>query len=557
LNSVFPEGKGAHVYVSPKGADDADGSKEKPIKTIAKALTKCVPGVTVHFAPGYYYLVKNVDTQITGSAEAPLRLIGEPGAIFTNANPDLSGVGKLTWEKFKQDPAGRWIYKTAATGVTRVMVRKTTDDPSTGYFLWGFRKDSRGPHCGQSVQDMIEDQTSLNEFGVFFQDADALYLTLPKGVEDPAKADFQICQGNADIWFRGNNIIVEGLTIELCAGFKVREPGHHITWRRLKSFGMCVYGLGTGPNALVEDCLFKLNSHWDWITSPPGKNGKGAWHKVKNGYNDEIAISTSSGSTIRYNTFEGRSNALPSVGASGGGTQLYANVDIHNNHFNHIGDDCIEPDTIVSNLRVYDNKLENFFNGFSAGPIDVGPAFIVRNVFCKFQQAAIKMRNGPTGAAFYYHNSCYPGEDFHAFSDQESDQPSFGPDADLAMNIKTRNNIWVGRWRAYYLSQKFPKNYLDTFDFDYNGLFGLIGKPLRSVGESHSVNAQPAFADLAKNDLRLANAEQPFIDAGEPIKGINDEVPEPFQYKGKAPDIGAYEWQVPLPHYGVREKAAK
>ena len=51
------------------------------------------------------------------------------------------------------------------------------------------------------------------------------------------------------------------------------------------------------------------------------------------------------------------------------------------------------------------------------------------------------------------------------------------------------------------------------------------------------------------NDLRLA-AGTAAVDAGVPLPGIND------GYRGRAPDLGAYELGADLPHYGPRPVAA-
>lgn len=47
-------------------------------------------------------------------------------------------------------------------------------------------------------------------------------------------------------------------------------------------------------------------------------------------------------------------------------------------------------------------------------------------------------------------------------------------------------------------------------------------------------------------DFRLRKGSAP-IDAGTVLPNINDD------YSGKAPDLGAYEYGLPLPHYGPRQ----
>ena len=49
-------------------------------------------------------------------------------------------------------------------------------------------------------------------------------------------------------------------------------------------------------------------------------------------------------------------------------------------------------------------------------------------------------------------------------------------------------------------------------------------------------------------DFRPA-ARSTAIDAGQPLPGFND------GFRGRAPDLGAYELGEPLPHYGPRHPA--
>src|SRR4030095_15395996 len=51
----------------------------------------------------------------------------------------------------------------------------------------------------------------------------------------------------------------------------------------------------------------------------------------------------------------------------------------------------------------------------------------------------------------------------------------------------------------------------------------------------------------ANFDFRLREGSAA-VDAGVRLTGINDD------FTGKAPDLGAYEVETPMPHYGVREE---
>ncbi len=554
-NSKVPAGGGKHFYVDAAVPAGGDGSKEKPFKSAAKGFQVGGPGDTVHFKKGVYHFKGTTQCKQSGSEKAWLHYQAEPGAVFTDADPEVSGVGALKWEKFKQDVDKRWIYKTGQLkDVTQIMVRKKANDPSSAYFLWRFYPKARGPHRGQTLQHMIDDIPNMNEFGAFTQEADGVYLTLPKGIQDPAQADFQISRGRNDIWLWGHHVLFEGFTFELKAGFFAQDhkgtKGHHLIYRRLQHFGSQLYSFRAGEHALVEDSRFVFNAHWDWLQSKPARNGKFAWSKIKNGVNDTSMLQCGSHSVLRYNLVKGHSNSFPI-------TRAHRNVDVHNNLIIHAGDDAIEPDNAFINGRVYHNKLFQIFNGFSDAPVFTGPAFVFRNIIYGYQQAAVKVRNYAPGTTFYYHNTCYPNlKSVSAYSSGEDGQFCFAPDRQGVRWMTTRNNIFIGRRRAYHVvgPPYLPKHKGDTLSFDYNCLWSLNGEKDRRFGDPHAIRVLPEFQDLKTGDLRLQKKDQPVVDAGIPIKGINDEVPAPYQFQGKAPDIGVYEWGMSKLQFGPRTK---
>ena len=176
--------------------------------------------------------------------------------------------------------------------------------------------------------------------------------------------------------------------------------------------------------------------------------------------------------------------------------------------------------------------MEQMHNGVSAAPFRVGPAFVIGNVMVGFQQAAVKMRNVNTAVQMYYHNTCYPGPDgVHVFA----------PDGEGAANIRTRNNVFVAQHYTYYIRPSIVKSHGKTMDFDFNSLASLRNKKLAWRGEQTFINAIPTFANREKGDYRLGKEDTAFVDAGQPLPGINTDVPEPFGFRGKAPDLGAYE----------------
>ncbi|MCX5777053.1 MAG: hypothetical protein NTX32_05440 [Candidatus Firestonebacteria bacterium] len=591
-NSKVKTGGGKNYYVDPAAKTEGDGSKAKPFKTVeAASAVVAGPGDTLYFLKGVHYIKGKIGFEQSGDEKSFFHIKGEPGAIITDADPEISGVGKLKWELYKKDEKGRPVYKLPVKNTQRVMVRKKPGDVSTGYFLWrymkddGCRKSQQGPHRGQSLEHLVENYNGMNDCGAFIQEQETLYVVLPKGFNDPEKADVQISHGrsntqetNNSFLVRGHHVLVEGLTFDMTVNLRAGK-GEFVHFSGISVYGNNGReGLSVGPNGLIEDSKFIFNSNHDWHHAPPSKTREGNkwdnWSKVKNGANDTGLIVLERSGVFRFNYILGFNNVIQYPGG-----MQNKNIEIHNNFFTQVYDDCVEPDGPAINWRVYNNMFYKFFNGISDAPVDIGPFFVVRNIFYGYIQSAFKVRNGASGQTIYYHNAVYPGKDPVIYSNgqipkvwpvpisqQNYNGCAFAPDQDGDRWMRTRNNILIGGSTTYVLRSrdKSPKAkskgtasslLLDTFDFDYNSLASVSGGNIFRCGESHSIDGMPKFVNLEKGDLRLAGGGGRLKDAGEIIKGINDEVPAPYQYKGGGPDIGVYEADTELSQYGPRKNA--
>jgi hypothetical protein len=172
-----------------------------------------------------------------------------------------------------------------------------------------------------------------------------------------------------------------------------------------------------------------------------------------------------------------------------------------------------------------------------------------------------KMHNNPSGGIYFHNTAVKAGMPW----------PLWTPAR--VWNAMSRNNLFIGTKAEY--AMEFTPTMLGC-DFDYDGFGGgpftmfakWNGKRYATIAdfrresgvESHAVLVDPAtvFASgvrapedlkrqfpLRVNDLRL-KAGAAAIDAGVVLPNIND------GFRGKAPDLGAYEYGQPLPHYGPR-----
>ena len=265
--------------------------------------------------------------------------------------------------------------------------------------------------------------------------------------------------------------------------------------------------------------------------------------------------------------------------------RLPVGIDIYNNVVSVVHDNCFETDGAVRNIRLIRNLCFNApLGAMSPQPIFGGPVYFIRNVVYNAWWGPVKIHGEPSG--IYYLNNTYFGE-FKQLTP--------------ASNFFLRNNLIMGQGTA-------PRVFsLDTFTnystSDYNGFrpnpeskeaFAWNSPPFDKVRDfypAHKAEGAPAGVPLTQRafptlkaysaatgqdkhsrvvdfdvfvngpkpdftdithvvaidsvDLRLKKGSAA-IDAGVALPNITD------GYTGKAPDLGAYEYGVPLPHYGPR-----
>ena len=237
-----------------------------------------------------------------------------------------------------------------------------------------------------------------------------------------------------------------------------------------------------------------------------------------------------------------------------------AAIDIYGNEISECTDDGIEMDYSEHNTRCFDNRLTNVFQGISIQPIHGGPVYVFRNAMYNVTAETFKMHNNPSGGIFYHNTSVKAGMPLVLWT------------GETVNNCITRNNLFVGTEGNYAYESTAP---MRRCDFDYDGFGGtwkqflkfnrVRYKTIEAARENapayrNVIRVSPArvFAsgikppgdaktkfDIRVNDLRI-KAGSAGVDAGVALDNIND------GFKGKAPDLGAYELGAKLPHYGPR-----
>ena len=246
-----------------------------------------------------------------------------------------------------------------------------------------------------------------------------------------------------------------------------------------------------------------------------------------------------------------------------------ASVDFYGNDMFNITDNCIELDGGVHNMRAFDNRCVNTAQlAYSTQPIFGGPAYIFRNIaYNNTTAGGLKLLDNPSGVLVY--NNTFIGA-----------AGALGP----ASNLHFRNNLIVGDgWKKPIFQVKTFTPYSSS---DYNGVgpnavagsFAWDGPPFDSANggrvrkgydtladyqkgsgqDAHSitvglnafVNVKPTDENNPRTlyapetlDFRLRSGSAA-IDRGTELPTITD------GFRGKAPDLGAYEFGSAPPHYG-------
>ena len=247
-----------------------------------------------------------------------------------------------------------------------------------------------------------------------------------------------------------------------------------------------------------------------------------------------------------------------------------SSIDFYGNDFYNMGDNCMESDGGAHNIRLFANRCFNSAGGaLSAQPMWGGPLYLYRNV----------IYNTPTNGSCKF----YPASGVLTYQNTFIGECHAGPAADMEF----KNNLMLAQGaRSNRSGAKYESVLAVTLGggktvSDYNGFrvlpgaatafeWNLPGAPekfatfaeyQKATGQDgHSVaidfdvfrNASVPDANDPQRlyrpedmDLRL-RAGSAASGKGTVLSNITD------GFIGSAPDLGAYEGDAPLPHYGPR-----
>jgi len=253
-----------------------------------------------------------------------------------------------------------------------------------------------------------------------------------------------------------------------------------------------------------------------------------------------------------------------------------SSIDIYNNDMHMLGDDFVETDGGVHNIRVWNNRGVNAAHGgYSSQPVFGGPAYFIRNISYHVPSGVAFKFSAKAAGLFAWHNTII-GENLVG---------------DPAANMHYRNNLYLGRDEPGRGILRLA-NATDVYSTDYNGYrpnqgvaqqywflgpkkgerkyepqqgdwqsFATLAEFRAATGqEAHGVEVDfDIFEKLAAPDQKNRHAVyhamdlnfrlkpgSKAVDAGVVIPGVNED------FTGRAPDLGALEVGRPLPVYGPR-----
>lgn len=378
--------------------------------------------------------------------------------------------------------------------------------------------------------------------------------------------------------------IIEGLTIRnadigIMAGQKQVLGAKGLTVRNCRfedvGVGITTEYAGSRDFYIADNVILGRDDHYRLIGwSNPGIYG---WHGLRSYYGIKVY---GSGHVVTHNSVAYFHDAicLSTYGTPEKDPERRASsIDIYENDFHMLGDDFVETDGGVHNVRVFRNRGVNAAHGgLSAQPVFGGPVYFMHNlIYNVWSGVSFKLSAKPAGI-FLFHNTVISE---HSIRDPYS-------------NAHFRNNLFIGvnvpNRGVAVLASATPYS-----TFDYNGYrpnpnveaqyTWLNAKPgggrnyepqrddwksYRTLAELRTATGQEAHGievdldafegltlpDHSKRHEPYHSADLNFalkpgskaVDAGVPLPTVND------GFAGRAPDLGALEVGKPLPQYGAR-----
>jgi hypothetical protein len=505
------------LYVDNDASTGGDGSKSKPFKTIQEGVNHAAAGTQVLVADGVYS--ESVSFPASGSAGNWIQVKAEGSGAILDGSKTLSGN---VWASYKK---GVWFTRIA---------------PSIKYLARDGQRYYMYDNLSGLVNGRGHNRVVMDEGWYIAPDSNKLYV---RSLENPSKYLWQAPYLNhafnvndrSWIWVEGFEIRYYGIEADGC-GVCTKNASHVVIRKnKIHNLQLGIFVNWTGSEDQGNDTRIEYNEIYD----PPVNEWPWKAVKATSMEGTAIVVRGHIGAIVRGNElhnffngiYTGSSAALENSG-------IAFDADIYNNNIHHIGDDALEPEGACINNRFRNNIVDTTLVGISLAPVTQGPAWVLRSSFTNFTGTSIKWDLHSDGIVLIYHNTSWTNaKNLNAMS---MIHPVY--------NSVMRNNIFQGNGFAF----EEPFTGSTGHDWNNNNWYTTRGAGIPHFKwENRSYNTiaalctatglecsgyedAPGLVNPGGGDFALLPSS-PNVDRGVVIPGINDD------FKGNAPDVGAYE----------------
>lgn len=521
----FSKAPTAVLHVAPDGSDSNSGSgPTTSLATLERALALATAGTKIVLHGGRYF-EGDLYSPRSGTPENPITIECAPGET-----PVLDGTDPHfvpAWEVYDESNG---IYRTPSPS-----------QPINAYL--------DGEHLFNylNLQDLVDRKWSMP--AGYHASGSHLYVRFPDGgapgghtITLPRFSTALTIDHTSHIHLRGLEFAYYGRegvrqAIYINGGdFNLIEHCH---------FHHNVVGISLKRTAdfnTIQHCTFDDSPLQEWNWDAVKSGGVSYEGGAVNVYTSNLP---NKGNVVRFNDIRNQFD----------GSHLYSgnldgptrDMDFHGNKITSCRDDAIETDGAGSNVRIYDNRMDDFLTGISVAPCAIGPTYIMRNILMNWHDVdayggyPVKFNVNsslPIRWVYLYHNTCHtrhPAQNaflFKAYSNWT--------------DIVSRNNIYSA---TGYAMESWSGTNPVSFDFDnlhttdtarfasWGGVkaASLAAFQQLSGQEMKGLSEDPLFVDSPGGVITL-HPDSPMIDAGVRIPGVND------HFLGTAPDMGASEF---------------
>lgn len=509
------------LHVNSNAPAGGDGSAAAPFRTIQEGVNHAVPGTQVLVADGIYQ--EAVTFPASGEADRWIQVKAEGSGAILEGSQTLSGN---VW--------------TAHPSKGRVWFTKITSA------FWYLARDGKRFYKYDDLNGLMQSRghgnVTINEGWYYDPVSFRLYV---RSLDQPSDHKWQVPRLNHAfdvndrdwIWIEGFEIRFYGTTTNGCGVCTLNASHLVIRKNKIHNMQLGVFVNWNGNEAQGNDTRIEYNEIYDpFVNEFPWQATKGSTME-----GTAVIVRGHIGAIVRQNDIHSFFNGIY-TGSSG--TKVLRNpavafdADIYKNQIHDISDDALEPEGACVNHRFRENIIDSTYVGVSLAPITIGPTWVLRSLITNYKSRSFKWALSSDGIVLVYHNTSWT-------------RASNVNAMDLITPVRNStlyNNIFQSTGYAFaeaptgsVANDWNHNNWYTTWSgphFKWEGINYNTTKQLCiSTGlECNGYEDPPGLTNPAGGDFTLLPSS-PNIDRGVVIPGINDD------FKGTAPDVGAYEFE--------------